>query len=247
MLKGKNAIITGARGGIGMATVKVFAENGANVWACDLAWDDESRKQLRKDEEKYNVWIKPVEFSITNDFQIKNFTQMLIKEKHAVDILVNNAGITAESTTFHMTSIDKIKEVMSVNFYGMTLMSQYISRLMARVKKGSIINIASVAGIDGTPAQYEYVASKAAVIGATKELAIELGKQGIRVNAVAPGITDTRMGEKVEEKLKNDTLTNTIMKRLAKPEEIANVIAFLASDKAGFITGQVLRVDGGMI
>ena len=145
-----------------------------------------------------------------------------------------------------MTSIEKMRHVFEVNFFGQTLLTQYLSRLMIRQKEGSIVNIASVAGIDGQPAQYEYVGSKAAVIGGVRQLARELGTYNIRVNAVAPGIVDTDMGAQIEEGLKRDILRNVIMGRVGRPEEIAEVIAFLSSSLSSYMTGQVIRVDGGM-
>ena len=145
-----------------------------------------------------------------------------------------------------MTSIDKMKHLFDTNFFAVTLLTQYISRLMARQNSGSIINIASIAGLDGEPAQYEYATSKAAIVGATKHLARELAADNIRVNAVAPGMIETEMGAKIEENLRNQILNKVIMRRMGKPSEIANVVAFLASDYASYMTGQIIRVDGGM-
>ena len=145
-----------------------------------------------------------------------------------------------------MTDMAKIKKVFEVNFFALTLLTQYISRVMMRQNAGSIVNIASIAGIDGDPAQYEYAASKAAVIGGTKKLARELAASNIRVNAIAPGMIQTEMGAHIEENLKNEILSKVMMKRMGKPEEIANAIAFLASDMASYMTGQVIRVDGGI-
>lgn len=246
MLTGKNAIITGARRGIGRATVEVFAQNGANIWACARKKDDRFEADMKELARTYNVSIFPIYFDVTNDEEMKNAVQEIRKSKLSIDILVNVAGIADESTSFAMTSIEKMKYTFEVNFFSVTKLIQYVTRLMIRQGGGSIINISSIAGIDGTPAQYEYVGSKAAIIGATKELARELGQYNIRVNAVAPGMIDTDMGGQIAEELKNATLQNVIMKRLGKPEEIANTIVFLASDKASFITGQTIRVDGGM-
>ena len=140
----------------------------------------------------------------------------------------------------------KMKKVFEVNFFALTLLTQYISRLMIRQNSGSIVNIASIAGIDGDPAQYEYAASKAAVIGGTKKLARELAPNNIRVNAIAPGMIQTEMGAHIEEDLRDEILAKVMMKRMGRPEEIANTITFIASDMASYITGQVIRVDGGI-
>ncbi len=246
MLRKKNAIITGARRGIGRATVEVFAANGANIWACARKQNDEFEVNIRTLSDKYKVSIWPVYFDVTNESEMKAAVQSIRKQKLNVDVLVNVAGIADESTSFQMTSIEKMKHVLDVNLFAVTLLTQYISRIMVRQNAGNIINIASVAGFDGTPAQYEYAASKAAIIGATKNLAREFADYNIRVNAVAPGMIETDMGAQIEEKLKQEILSKVIMKRMGKPEEIANVIAFLASDLSSYMTGQIIRVDGGM-
>lgn len=246
MLEQKNAVITGAGGGIGMAVVKCFAENGANIWACEFCQNSRIEAEWAKVAEQYGVWIRPVFFDVTDEEQVKEAVKQIRSQKKTVDILANVAGIAAESTSFPMTGMDKMKKVFEVNFFALTLLTQYISRLMMRQNSGSIVNVASIAGIDGDPAQYEYAASKAAVIGGTKKLARELAANHIRVNAVAPGMTETSMGEQIDEALKQEILSKIIMKRMGKPEEIANVIAFLASDCSSYMTGQVIRVDGGM-
>lgn len=246
ILQGKNAIITGARRGIGRAAVEVFAAQGANIWACARKQDELFEADMAAVAEKYGVSVWPVYFDVTSEAELKAAVQAIRRQKLNVDILVNIAGIVADSTSFQMTPIEKMKHVMDVNMFAVTLLTQYVSRLMARQKSGSIVNIASIAGIDGAPAQYEYAASKAAIIGATKNLAREFAAENIRVNAIAPGIVDTDMGAKIEDSLKKEILSRVVMGRMGKPEEIANVAAFIASDLASYITGQVIRVDGGM-
>lgn len=247
MLTGKKAVITGASGGIGLATLKKFSENHADSFVLVRNIQDCFLKELQAFRETYNVKIEVIQCDLANPDDIKNASKQISKSASCIDILINNAGTAADSTLFHMTSINKIQEVFAINFLGTTILTQYISRMMIKNKKGAIVNISSIAAIDGTPAQYEYVSSKAALIGATKELAIELGQYNIRVNAVAPGITSTKMAENIKTKLKNVTLQNSIMKRPASPEEIANAILFMASDMSSYITGQILRVDGGTI
>ena len=246
LLNGKNAIITGARRGIGRATVEVFAAEGANIWACARKQDFAFEADMRMIADQYNVSVWPVYFDVTDESQVKTAIQQIRKQKLSVDALVNIAGVADESTSFQMTSIEKMKHVMDVNFFAVTLLIQYVSRIMVRQNYGSIVNIASIAGIDGEPAQYEYAASKAAVIGGTKNLAREFAAFNIRVNAVAPGMIATDMGAKIDESLKQKILTKVIMKRLGKPEEIAKAIAYLASDYSSYMTGEILRVDGGI-
>ena len=246
MLHGKNALITGARRGIGRETVEVFARNGANIWACARKQDSSFENEMQEVAELYSVNIWPVYFDVTDEFQVKQAIQQIRKQKLSVDALINVAGIVDESSSFQMTSIDKMKHLFDVNFFAVTRLIQYVSRLMTRQNGGSIVNIASIAGLDGTPAQYEYAASKAAIIGGTKNLAREFAAYKIRVNAIAPGMIETDMGAKIDEALKDAILSKVIMKRMGKPEEIANVAAFLASDLSSFVTGQVIRVDGGI-
>ncbi len=246
MLKGKNAVVTGARRGIGRAVVEAFARNGANIWACvrtkDLCFEDEMAALSKK----CGVWIETVYFDLADDEQIKAGVRQIQKKKLPVDVLVNNAGMISESTSFLMTSMTKLKEIFQVNFFAQIMLTQYISRLMIRQKLGVIINISSIAALNGEPGQLEYVCSKAAMIGATKKLSIELGEYNIRVNTVAPGIIDTEMGNRVQEQLLEKILAKSIMQRKGSPEEIADTVAFLSSDKASYITGQIVCVDGGL-
>lgn len=246
MLKGKNAIITGARRGIGRATVETFASYGANIWACARKQDDAFEEDMYKAAQKYGVSIWPTYFDVTDETQMKDAIQIIRKQKSNIDILVNMAGVVEDSTSFQMTDLAKMKHLFDVNFFAVTLLTQYVSRLMARQGGGSIVNISSIAGFDGEPAQYEYSTSKAAIAGATRHLSRELWQYGIRVNAVAPGMIKTDMGAKIDENLKQHILNKTVMKRMGNPSEIAEAVAFLASDNASYITGQVLRVDGGM-
>lgn len=246
MLNNKNIIITGARRGIGRTTVEVFASNGANIWACARKPDEIFEKDMAELSNKYGVEIWPVYFDTTNEEQIKAAIISVKKEKKKIDSLINVAGVVEDSTSFTMTSLEKMRRVFEVNYFGLTLLTQYVSRLMIRQNSGSIINISSIAGIDGTPAQYEYASSKAAVIGGVRQLARELAPHNIRVNAVAPGIVDTDMSGHIDPELKKTVLNTVMMKRVASPEEISNVCMFLASDLSTYMTGQVIRVDGGM-
>ena len=206
MLKEKNAIITGARRGIGRATVEVFAKNGANVWACARAKDEAFEADMSQLAEKYGVEIMPVYFDVTNEAEVKQAIQTIRKTKMSIDVLVNVAGIVGDVASFQMSSMDSIREVMETNFFAVTLLTQYVTRLMTRQNKGSIIYVSSIAGLDGTPSQYAYAASKAALVGAMKNLAREVAANHIRVNAVAPGMIETEMGAQMEAALKTKML-----------------------------------------
>lgn len=246
ILSNKNAVITGARRGIGRATVEVFAKNGANIWACAREQNDEFEADMKAVSEKYGVEIWPVYFDATNEAQVKQAVQVIRQKKKDVDILAAIAGVAGDKTSFPMSAMKNIRYVLETNYFAVTLLTQYVVRLMIRQNKGSIIYISSIAGLDGTPSQYAYASSKAALIGAMKNLSREVAANHIRVNAVAPGMIETAMGREIEETLRDETLSKVIMKRMGKPEEVANAIAFLASDMASYITGQVIRVDGGM-
>jgi 3-oxoacyl-[acyl-carrier protein] reductase len=246
MLKGKNAIITGCARGIGKQTLELFAANGANIWACVRKPSDEFTLYIEKLSDQYNVTISPIYFDFANIEEIKTAVQVINKSRKPVDILVNNAGITYNAL-FQMTTIDKLKEVFEINFFSQFLFTQYIVKLMVRQKSGNIINISSSAAIDANSGRSAYGASKAALICVTKAIAEELAEYNIRANVIAPGITETQMvaGSMTQEVI-NATVSNTKLKRIGHPSEIASAILFLASDLSTYITGQVLRVDGGL-
>ena len=245
LLAGKNAIVTGCARGIGHSIVEILAENGANIWACARKQDQEFEDGLLIISSKYNVEIKPIYFDLADKDQMKSAVKTIMSEKKSVDILVNNAGITYNAL-FQMSTLDKINEVFDVNFISPFLFTQYIVKLMLKNKSGSIINISSSAALDGNSGRAVYGASKAALLCATKSLAAELGDQGIRANIIAPGITKTDMLSSMTEEVINETVMNTDMKRSGEPNDIANTVLFLASDLSSYITGQVIRVDGGM-
>ncbi len=246
ILKDKNTVITGARRGIGRTTVEIFAKNGAKIWAIVRCKDDDFENYVLKLSRNYNTKITVIYADISKESEVKKAISIIKREAQYIDVLANIAGVVGESSIFCMTPIEKMKKVFDVNFWGTTLVTQYVVRLMMRRKKGSIINISSIASIDGEPGQYEYSAGKAAINGAVKYLARELGEYNIRVNVVAPGIIDTDMGMRIEDSLKEEIIQKTIIKRIGTAEEVANVIAFLASDMSSYITGQIIRVDGGI-
>lgn len=245
LLEGKNAIVTGCSRGIGKGIVEILAQNGANIWACARKKDVEFEKMLESVSNEYKVEIKPIYFELADKNELKAAVKIIMSDKKNVDILVNNAGITYNAL-FQMSTIDKINEVMDINFVSPFIFTQYIVKLMLKNKSGSIINISSSAALDGNSGRSVYGASKAALLCATKALSEELGDQGIRANVIAPGITKTDMLSSMTDEVINETVTKTDMKRAGMPSDIANAVLFLASDLSSYITGQVLRVDGGM-
>ena len=246
LLKDKNAVVTGCNRGIGKEVVRVFAENGANIWACIRKENKSFTKYINKLEKKHSVKINPVYFDLSDEEQIKTGIKVIKESKKQVDILVNNAGIIF-TALFQMTSMQKLKEMFEINYFSQMLLTQYISRIMMRQRSGSIVNISSSAAIEGNEGRTGYASAKASMITSTKVLARELAPYKIRVNVVAPGLTQTEMmTSSTPEDALQETLNRICLKRVGQPEEIANSVLFLASDLSSYITSQVLRVDGGM-
>lgn len=245
LLQGKNAIVTGARSGIGLATVHLFAKNGCNCWAVVHRDDEEFLANIAQWEQQYGVWIKPIHIDLSESESIKAGMKQIMQEKLPIDVLVNAAGIVSPSRLFTMTKLYDMRKVMDINFFSVMEMCQLVCRTMLRQHKGSIINIASISAWGEDTSQIEYAASKAAIVIATKKIARELGASGIRVNAVAPGLTETKMLSEMTEEALELIKKGTGMHRLGTPEEIADVCVFLASDRAQFLTGETIKVDGG--
>jgi len=246
LLKNKNSVITGCNRGIGKEIVRVFAENGSNIWACVRKENETFTEYIEDLEQKHSVWINPVYFDLSNEKQIKAGVQTIKEVKETIDILVNNAGVIF-TALFQMTSMDKMKEIFDINYFSQMLLTQYISRLMIRQRSGSIVNISSSAAIEGNEGRTSYASAKSSMIASTKVLARELAPYNIRVNAVAPGLTITEMmASSTPEDALQETLNRICMKRVGQPEEIANSVLFLASNLSSYMTSQVLRVDGGM-
>lgn len=245
MLNGKNAIITGAGSGIGFAILNKFAENGANVWAFVHKQNPELEKQYKQISQKNNVWIKPIEFDLMDEESVKRSVKQVITEGEKIDILVNCAGIV-NAKTLGMTSLEEMRQSMNANFFMPSLFMQLVSRKMMRQKDGNIINIISRSAAEYRSGAYAYGSSKMALLWGTKAVAKELSQYGIRVNGVAPGLTETKLGtgRQSEEGIERYVSTNNI-KRPAKPDEIANTVLYLSSDLSSYVSGQIINCDGG--
>ena len=177
---------------------------------------------------------------------IKDSANKILKSNKAIDILINNAG-TIHTALFQMTSIKKLKEVFDVNFFSQTIFTQYILKSMIKNKKGCIVYISSSSALDGNEGRSAYSSAKAAIIAHAKVLSRELGVYNIRVNSIAPGLTNTDMMKKNhKDEIVNEMVSRISLRRIANPEEIANVVLLLSSDLTSYITGQVIRADGGM-
>lgn len=246
LLKDKLAIVTGANRGIGQAIMQCFAEHGASLIACARKEDPGFSAHCESLAIQHGIEITPLYFDLAVGDDIKRATTQIIGLKKNIDVLVNNAG-TASGGFFQMTPQTELHRVFQVNFFGQVQFTQTISRLMVRQQSGSIINMTSIAGILGQPGMTAYGSSKAALIQATRTLAAEIGAQGVRVNAIAPNVTRTDMYDQMEATARQRLIDSAALKRAAEPNEIANVALFLASDLSSYMTGQVLRVDGGIL
>jgi 3-oxoacyl-[acyl-carrier protein] reductase len=246
LVANQNAVVTGCNRGIGRAILEILARNGANVWACVRRPSDDFDAAVDDLKRETGVRIEPVYFDLADIEQVKKAAKRITGEKQPVHILVNNAGVI-HTAPFMMTTEAAMREMIDINFLSPIALTQYLARTMARQRQGSIVNISSSAAIEGNEGRMAYASAKAALIAATKVMSRELAPAQVRVNAIAPGLTETDMmtastaGDALEK-----TLARTSMRRVGRPEEIAGAVLFLASSLSSYMTGQVLRVDGGM-
>ena len=246
LLKNKTAVVTGCNRGIGKKILEVFSANGAAVFACVRNINEEFKSNIDEIEKNTKNKIIPIQFDLSNESQIKEAANSILSSDKSIDILVNNAAMI-HTAIFQMTSIKKLKEVFEIDFFSQTNFTQYILKSMVKNKKGSILYISSSSALDGNEGRSAYSSAKSAIITQSKVLSRELGVHNIRVNTIAPGITDTDMMKKntTQETIK-DVISRVSLRRIAGTEEIANTALFLSSDLSSYITGQVIRVDGGM-
>lgn len=240
----KVVVVTGGCRGIGKAIAERFAREGAFVYALDyrIPTDGETFIEDATIADK----IVPIQADVTSFESIQKVTDEIVAKSQRIDILVNNAGITRDNLLLRMSE-EEWDAVLDTNLKGTFICTKIISRVMMSQRYGRIINIGSVVGTMGNAGQANYSASKAGMIGFTKSVARELASRNILVNLVAPGYVRTPMTDKLTEEQKNAFLVNIPLKRVAEPEDIAAAVAFLASDDASYITGQVLHVNGGML
>lgn len=240
----KVILITGATRGIGYATAKLAA---MQRWTVILQGRDEERLlEIEEEFSAYGATVYHLTYDVTDLNAIKKAFMWIKKEIGRLDALVNNAGIL-DDALLGMISEKQVSQTFGVNIEAVIYHMQYASRLMMKQKHGSIINVSSIIGRVGNAGQTVYGASKAAVIGATYSAAKELAPYNIRVNAVAPGFIETDMTKQLPKEKFEQRLSEIKMGRIGKPEEVANVILFLASDLSSYVTGQVIGVDGGMV
>lgn len=246
LLKNKVALITGAARGIGLATARAFAEQGAHVFMTgrSLGTLNDARAQLIA--AVPGAQVSALALDVTNPDSVRDAFQVLFKLTKKLDILVANAGVL-DDALIGMVTTPQIEHTFSTNTFGVLYCAQYASRLMGRNKCGSIINMTSIMGTNGNIGQAVYAGSKAAVIGITKSLSKELAPLNIRVNAIAPGVIDTDMVADLAPEKYAERIASIKMGRSGRPEEVADVALFLASDLSTYVTGQVIGVDGGML
>ena len=240
----QNVLVTGSSRGIGAAIIRKFASLGANV-VINYVNDHESALQLKKEvEDKYNVKALVIKCDVSKEEEVKFMFEEIEKVFHSINILVNNAGIAID-TTFEDKNVENFKKILDVNLIGTFLVSKYASKYMLQEKKGRIINISSTNGIDTLyPESLDYDASKAGVISLTKNFARALAPY-VNVNAVAPGWVYTDMNKEFTEEEMDEVKKDILLNRIGEPEDIADVVAFLASHEARYINSEIIRVDGG--
>jgi 3-oxoacyl-[acyl-carrier protein] reductase len=238
-LKNKKIIITGATGGIGYSLVKKFSEHGSKILASGT--NEEKLKNLKN--EFSNIEIE--KFRLDEHKNIENFIETVHKKLGGLDILVNNAGITLDNLSIRLTE-ENWKKVLDINLTSAFLMCKYAIKKMLKNKSGKIINITSIVGHTGNLGQANYSASKAGVVAFSKSLAIEYAKKNININCVSPGFIQTEMTNKIDDEFKKMLISKIPSGNLGTGDDVANCVAFLASDMANYINGETMHVNGGM-
>ncbi|WP_462331630.1 3-oxoacyl-[acyl-carrier-protein] reductase [Schwartzia sp. (in: firmicutes)] len=245
LLDGKCALVTGASRGIGRAIALKLASEGAKV-ALNFAGSAAAAEEVKKEIEAAGGEAITVQADVSDPASVEAMVQTVSEAFGQIDILVNNAGITRDGLLLRMKDED-FDAVINTNLKGIFYTTKLVSKLMMKKRFGRIVNMASVVGLTGNAGQTNYAAAKAGVIGFSKSAAKELAARGITVNMVAPGFIETDMTAVIPEKAKEAMMGGIPLGRAGKPEDVANAVLFLVSDQAAYITGQVLKVDGGMV
>lgn len=238
------AIVTGSARGIGLEIARTLGEAGYRVVLSDI--NEDGLNKAKSELESTGIITQICKADVSKSEDADKLTKVAIESFGRIDVLVNNAGITRDGLIMRMDE-DAWDLVLKINLKGTFLMSKAVVRPMLKQKSGAVINIASVIGLMGNAGQANYAASKAGVIGFTKSFAKEFGRKGIRANAIAPGFINSEMTAVLPEKVKEQMLAQIPLNSFGNPRDVANAVVFLASDKASYITGQVLTVDGGMV
>ncbi len=241
----KLAIITGGTRGIGKQIALTFAKEGYNI-AINYRTENEDLKNTKKEIEENNVKCFTFQGDVTNFKDCEQFVKQIVEEFGNIYVLVNNAGITRDTLLMRMKEED-FKQVIDTNLIGTFNVTKNVISYMMKARSGRIINISSVVGISGNAGQTNYSASKAGIIGFTKSLAKEVASRNITVNAVAPGFIETQMTDVLKDDIKEEIAKKIPLKRMGTPQDVANVVKFLASNDSSYITGQVINIDGGML
>ncbi|MEI3606674.1 3-oxoacyl-[acyl-carrier-protein] reductase [Pseudogracilibacillus sp. SE30717A] len=244
-LHDKVALVTGSSRGIGRAIAIELGKKGVHV-AVNYAGNEQKATEVVEELQTLGVKAIKIKANVSNEDEVKKMIKEVVKEFGRLDILVNNAGITRDNLLMRM-KVDEFDEVIETNLKGAFLCTKAVTRQMMKQRYGKIINIASIVGVSGNPGQANYVAAKAGLIGLTKSTAKELATRNILVNAVAPGFITTDMTDILTDEQKDTILATIPLEKLGEPEDIANVVCFLASDESKYITGQTIHVDGGMV
>lgn len=241
----KLALITGGTRGIGKQIALTFAKEGYDI-AINYRAENDDLKNTKREIESNNVKCFAVQGDVAKFEDCEKFVKQIVEEFGNIDVLVNNAGITRDTLLMRMKEED-FKQVIDTNLVGTFNVTKNVISYMMKARNGRIINISSVVGISGNAGQTNYAASKAGIIGFTKSLAKEVASRNITVNAVAPGFIETQMTAVLKEDIKEEIAKKIPLKRMGTPQDVANVVKFLASSDSSYITGQVIHIDGGML
>jgi len=246
LLKDKVTVVSGASGDIGRKILEKFSKEGSNIYALVRNAKDKEFEEFTENlKKKNNNKIKIIHLDLEKEETIRSSFELIKKDNTNIDILVNNAG-TISNSLFQMTSLRTLRNIFEINFFSQFLLTQIYLKLLSKSKKGSVIFVSSNSANENPVGRCAYSASKAALNSLTKTISKEMGVKNLRVNAVLPGLTDTKMAKNyTKDDAIDEYLNNVTLKRIAKTSEIANVIAFLASDKSSYINGQLITIDGG--